>query len=352
MKLHTMSVNGALSDRIGSHRASWVRMRAVQEALRGNEVITYNDHTKIDFASFGPEDTVMIYLGMEWSGGLNLFGGANDENAIRLGYPTKSPNPILFLDEDPIDLLGLMRQRKFEPDSMWGKVSSAARAERIYKGAQSLKQPWMADLIVGDSHSLSQFSGIERIHRFDGQTLHGALAKGLWSLVYSDRDIYKGEEKRYGELRRVTFYLGSIDIRFHIDRQSDPYDALTDMMREYYKQLVALKKRDNTEITLVAPMPIETEDRKMSKTGYYKGKPFYGSLSQRQGYRNHMIDLMLKMAKAGGFKVLGHPEYFAGDDGVMDQKYMEPAKGVHLSWEFSRYHRLLRGEQDVILYQP
>ena len=142
MRFHTMSPNGALSERIGSHRAAWVRMRALQEQAAGRgEIIMYNDPTQIPVKDFGPDDTILVYLGMEWGGGLNLFGGASDDNAIRLGMPAKSPNPVYFLDEDPTDLTVQMRLRKTPEGSLWSQVMNNKRVINTYAQAKSLKQP-------------------------------------------------------------------------------------------------------------------------------------------------------------------------------------------------------------------
>lgn len=341
MKFHTMSVNGALSNRIGSHRAAWVRMRQAQEATRGNEIIMYDKHENMDPKSFGEDETVLVYLGMEWSGALNLFGGNSDENAIRLGWPTKCDNQIFFLDEDPVDLPKIMGLRKYDEGSMWDKVLHSKRVQRIYNDAGSLKQPEFSKMIMGDSHSLSQFSGDEHIVRKDGKTLHGALSQGLETML-----PYHPEQ--------LMLYFGSIDVRFHIHTQPNPEDAIRDMLREYHKQLVALKKT-GIEISLVELMPIESEDRKMAQTGMYKGKPFYGSHAQRAGYRDLFNEFLLKSSKHAGFTLYGHPSYFCDLEGrpdLFNQQYMEPAKGVHSSWEYSRFERNKRGEEDVVIYTP
>jgi len=126
----------------------------------------------------------------------------------------------------------------------------------------------------------------------------------------------------------ITFCFGSIDIRHHLLRH-DNVD-LKAMIKEYIKQ--AKECTDNPKFA--APVPVEYEGRKLPKTGYYKGTPFYGSQSERKRITTEFIDILTEesnnnVVKPPSFWYDMDPEKYA-------LNFMERNSSVHIAPPFYR----------------
>ncbi|MEK9696417.1 MAG: hypothetical protein VW270_11670, partial [Candidatus Poseidoniales archaeon] len=130
------------------------------------------------------------------------------------------------------------------------------------KQISSLKQQDLNydDIMVGDSHTIAFSSSTDRVYRNDGKTLFGAIKAGLGSFLRGTTP--KG---------RVSLCFGSIDIRHHLLRRDNP--GIEDLVAKYVEQGNDLAE----DVWYCAPVPVEYEDRKIPKSGFYKGTPFYGT---------------------------------------------------------------------------
>jgi len=174
-------------------------------------------------------------------------------------------------------------------------------------------------VIVGDSHVLSMWREGYEIHRYDGKTLYGMLEQGLSEFVPLNT-------------KELILYFGNIDIRHHLMRTKLPLMEVRSLIEEYINQITTLTayRRDITSITIVAPLPIEDESRKLPKTGYYKGTPFYGSWEERNRLRDIMLNLLYQHALDHDLKIISWPDHYKEND-QLSFDVMEKPKSVHIS---------------------
>jgi hypothetical protein len=322
MKIATYSPNGTLTSKEGSHRTAWAYMRADQISRDGHDVdIVYTkDETKTDWEQY---DKIYCYLGMEWAGAINLFGGATDENREKFDRLIGFGDKLEWLDERPIGLGDLIAKRwpNFPKDVLNARATSAP--VHTQKAAKYI--------ILGDSHSLNWYIPGASVIRHDGKTLFGALESGISSFL-----PYIPDE--------LAVCFGNIDIRHHLMRQEHPVPALADLLARLQQQLVDIQRDSGCGIQIVAPIYIEHESRKLPKTGWYKGTPFAGTWAERENLRA-LMDFFLRDACAHhGWTYLEYPSYFRNESGRMDEEYMEKPGSVHVSWAHGRFGRMLRGE--------
>ena len=89
-------------------------------------------------------------------------------------------------------------------------------------------------------------------------------------------------------------------------------------------------------VELCAPVPIEHEERKIPKTGYYKKTPFYGD----RGKRIQLDFIMMKKMKESEFNCVSPPsERYMMDGEEYAKTYMELGGSVHMSpTHYRRYN--------------
>ena len=162
--------------------------------------------------------------------------------------------------------------------------------------------------VIGDSHSLSVWKTGFGLDRTDGKT--------LWNFVNTSKpeDI----NQLYDE---TITYFGNIDVRFHLMRQPDPEQATKDLINRYLEFSSRL-----TNNTIVEPLPVEHESRKLPGTGLYKGKPFFGTREERMHLRSIIIDTL----RSSKVKLISWPDSWAEGDGTKMFEFMEPRQSVHL----------------------
>lgn len=323
MKIAIYSPNGTLTAKEGSHRTAWALMRADQISRDGHDVdvILTKNEAKTDWESY---DKIYCYLGMEWSGALNLFGGASNENREKFDRLVGFGDKLEWLDERPIGFGDLIASRwpNFPKSTLNARATSAS----------VITQKATNYIILGDSHSLNWYIPGASVIRHDGKTLFGALESGISSFL-----PYIPDE--------LCVCFGNIDIRHHLMRQANPLDSLNAMVIELRDQLQDIQADSGCGIQIVQPIYIENESRKLPKTGYYKGTPFAGSWADREALRIQMDKSFSNMCDYNGWTYLEYPRYFVNALGEMDEDYMEKPGSVHVSWAHGRMNRLLRGEE-------
>jgi hypothetical protein len=324
MKIAIHSPNGTLTSKEGSHRTAWALMRADQISRDGHDVdvIYTKDESKTDWEKY---DKIYCYLGMEWSGAINLFGGASDENREKFDRLIGFGDKLEWLDERPVGLGDLIAKRW--PD--FPKDTLNARAT----GAPVHTQKASKYIILGDSHSLNWYIPGASVLRHDGKTLFGALESGIYSFLKHTPD-------------ELCICFGNIDIRHHLMRQEYPLVSLTTMVAELQQQLHDYQLGTGCEIEIVAPIYIENESRKLPKTGWYKGTPFAGTWDERENLRRLMDSLLRDVCENNNWTYLRYPPYFRNNKGEMDEEYMEKPGSVHVSWAHGRMNRMLKGEAE------
>lgn len=269
-------------------------------------------------------EEVFIEHGVNFGGTLNLFGGANETLFDRLNRVAECKN-VISLDI-PMPDFGAQLKKRIGAASTFNKITEEW-CNRISQGlnkSECLKQEDLLQLfpdkftgaIFGDSHSPAFSHSSDVVLRKNGRTLFGMLKQGLGSELTGIRNP-----------KKITFSLGSIDIRHHILRHTD--SNVEDIVSEYVKQGSEVSNMFNCEVWYCAPVPVEHEGRKLPKTGYYKGTPFFGSRQERLDLTFRFIELLDK--KSGGKLVMPPEAWYNMDGEEYAVKYMENASSVHIS---------------------
>ncbi len=340
------------ANRLYSHRSAWGRMWA--NCL--NVQMGFN-------ADWSKEEKVYLEHGMEWKVGaksINYF--LSSEKQLReMAYENKQrvaegklpkesswdklarkakmfenfEGQLFSLDID-CPMYGTLLKTRVKPwvpqvfkDLDFDKIDEVCKSAKTIK-QQDLKRDYV---VLGDSHSLSAWHEDAGLCRNDGQTLNGAINKGLDAWLQSFAE--KGSA-----LKKVRFYFGNIDIRHHIcrlhpDNNADQIDAKKDLVIRYFKELQRIgDKYQIDEIEIVAALPIENESRKLPKTGYYKGQAFWGSWKERTAVVTEFNRVCEGLCvRLEGMTFIKWPKHFVNEQGELDFQYMERPQSVHISPE-------------------
>lgn len=186
-------------------------------------------------------------------------------------------------------------------------------------------------LVLGDSHALSAWRSDAFLSRNDGQTLNGALNQGFSGWI----DEFLAPGRKIGFLRT---YFGNIDIRHHVCRlattEQEQFILIQDLIDRYVCELSMCRvKYGLEEVEVVASLPIEDPSRKLPKTGYFKGQPFWGTWQERDACHLEFDRLLATACNDNGFKLVEWPEHFVDSCGALDFAYMEKPRSVHISPE-------------------
>jgi len=130
------------------------------------------------------------------------------------------------------------------------------------------------------------------------------------------------------DLESLTLVFGNIDVRFHILRLDADW-------KEMWRAYKAFGDSLNLEVEYALPWPVEWEERKLPKTGQYKGKNFYGTQAQRARLVNDIVSFCYDI---GMNCVQYPPEWRILDPETYARQCMEKPQSVHLSP--SLYRRL------------
>ena len=272
--------------------------------------------------------TVYIEHGVNFSGTLNLFGGATKEIFDRINRIAAHPN-VVSLDFDTPAWGEQLRKRIGAPTTYIGITEEWCDAlTKRLSTVSSLKQQELKSvsskfhgISVGDSHTPAYSQSTDIVLRENGKTLFGTLKRGLIS-----------EFRGLDPFGKITFSYGSIDIRHHILRHKE--FNLDDMLTEYVKQGRAIAAEYKCDVSYTIPVPVEYEDRRLPKTGYFKGTPFFGP---RQDRLDITLQFMERLNKISGNKVVMPPEEWYKMDGEKyANTYMENSSSVHISPQYYR----------------
>jgi hypothetical protein len=270
---------------------------------------------------------VYIEHGVNFGGTLNLFGGATKEIYDRINRVAAHSN-VVSLDFDMPAWGEQLRKRIGAPTTYSGiteqwcdALTQRLSTVRSLKQQELLKVSKKLDgITVGDSHSPAFSRATDIVLRENGKTLYGTLKRGLIT-----------EFRGLNPFGAVTFCYGSIDVRHHILRHTN--FNLDDMLDEYVRQAVMIQKEYECDISFTAPVPVEYEERRLPKTGYFKGTPFFGTRQQRLDLTYQIIEGLNKRK----VNVIMPPEEWYKMDGEKyATTYMENSSSVHISPQYYR----------------
>lgn len=305
------------NDRPTSHRSSWAFLMARQMKELGYsrvEVIT-------DHRPWRDYDVIVLHYGMEYQGTFNLFGGASDELADSLqrildytGIIISAEMPIQPIWKLVADRMktGTERFRQLRPLDFQERLKDVPHFEKVYGSKKA---------VLGDSHALAAWHPGHEMFRNDGKTMFGALNQRFETLL---------EGQQFDE---VVFYFGNIDVRHHLMRQKEHVTATLKLIDWYAESIRDFQDEwQVNKISIVGLLPIEHEGRRLPKTGYYEGTPFYGT-QQERAYLVDKINIALQgKCYLHPWTYIGWPEpWYKMDPEEYADKHMEKPKSVHLA---------------------
>lgn len=330
MKYIIDDVVTSFTDRIASHRSAWPRMQKcmVDNAFGTKSTIAFGNSDLVK------EGTWLVSTPMEFKGDVfNLFGGYTRETRDRIARVLDMDLANIKALEVPIgDIERILRPRAAKTDfdfteAEWSKIRDLMNCEVIKHEDLVLD---IQRVVIGDSHSISRFKPNTVVYRHDGLTMHGLTERGVNTYL---PDYF---------VPHLVINAGNVDIRHHLCRQLDPAASARKLITNLKVQLEDLQESGligTFEVT--APYPIEFEGRKLPKTGYYKGTPFFGSHPQRDRIRSIMTNEM----KYQFDNVYEWPtNWYMMDPEDYARTYMEKPGSVHLSPEYYEWDLLLNVE--------
>ena len=307
----------SVSTNIASHRSSWLYLLKNQldnEGYSNVKVLTKSDKWDDYYVM------IIYYCSSYNDGKFSTFG--NYEKVRRRMFQFQNYNGILFsLHNKCANISKFVQKNKFLREVNLELIeyneerSIALNQVRKYENA-----------VIGDSHAASVYRPSYMVSRNNFNTLYGALKKGLDSyLTY--------------EMEHVIFYFGNIDVRHHFLRRSET--ETKKLYEEYVRQIEELIEKGKIKsATIVEPLPIEHEERCITKMGKYNGNSFYGSIEARKLLRGS-IESHLGHIQCKNIDIFWWPKCWEALSGKeFAERYMEkPAKSVHLSrsgyyWDF------------------
>ena len=228
---------------------------------------------------------------------------------------------VYSLDRDCPDYGVMLAKRKdvqATVDPEWtDAVSDKCRQAETLLSEDLTELEW---LTIGDSHTPAVAPRKSRVVKMDGSTLYGLIESGA-------EDVLRVLDRQGNTLSGVTLSYGNIDVRHHLLRPGA--DDWKRLWERYDELRVHIAKKYNVHCEIALPWPVEHEERRIPKTGWYKGTPFYGPREARaklvDDIRNYVIDDLstpFVMCPEGWYDL--DPEEYA-------KGCMEFSSSVHLS---------------------
>jgi hypothetical protein len=305
------------SSKLESHKSAWSYLLMSQLKSLGinARVLTKNENVH-------EYDAWLVALPMEFQGSYNLFGGANDETAARMQRLIDFKGEVYCLNRQMPDIGAFAKSRMNSCTDLWKSLDVDLLTLKSQQ-TQTIDLTLNSDtFVLGDSHSISAYVPGANISRNDGKTLFGILKEGMSNY------IPKGT-------KHLITYFGNIDVRHHLCRQPDPVKATEDLVKNYVEHLKSL---EIPKISAVKLLPIEHEERRIPKTGFYKGTPFYGSLEKRlEICQIFNKKLSIYLSEAGYGFIKWPNEWYQLSPKDYADMHMESPGSVHLSRKYYQY---------------
>ena len=271
---------------------------------------------------------ILIDPGVNFTGTLNFFGGLTEiyfNHLVDLVEAWKRGVEIYSLEEDLSrpeiyeQFRGRIGKRTTDPRFCAAFVNDL---EEMLKQCETRRYLDLNDerIMIGDSHATAFADGNQSIKKENGKLLYSILRDGLTEYL---------KVRITRATKEVTLCFGSIDLRFHVCRLK------TDPGKLAYKYLEAVRQAEedlDIKIKICAPVPVEHEERKIPKTGQYRGKNFFGTREER--HQATMEFFLTLMNNVDPFDLINPPiswYYLSGE--AFAKKYMERGGSVHISPE-------------------
>jgi hypothetical protein len=215
------------------------------------------------------------------------------------------------------DYAKMLASRKDVENKEMCERLAALQKEAVTLRSVDLGLEW---LTIGDSHTAAFAPFDSMVVKENGRTLHGQ--------VTTDFAYVREYLAECPQIRGITMVFGSVDLRHHICRLNADWKM---MFREWKKFGDSL----GVEVEYALPFPVEFEGRRLPKTGFYRGQPFYGTQKERAEILGEMWDF----SESIGMNTVSYPrEWLQLDPEEYARTRMEKPQSVHLSPEFYRRH--------------
>ena len=300
--------------------------RGAQGVMYGNMIKEKYGHCEINYGGeikdHNDYDSLWVYHGNDWSGGINMFGGVYGfpyvKNTVNFSQ-FKGKVYSIGIDFPPYHQMvkSKLDSAKKEVQPEWHDVD-LENLERMFEEAERIDYPNQTKkLVVGDSHSICMYRPGWTVNSVPFKTLNGALNEGLKSFINIETE------------GSVEFYFGNIDIRHHVCRLEGGWEKNVKDLAERYVEEV---KNLSVPGRIYELLPIENESRKIPKSGFYNGKPFSGTWEERNSARK----LFNEIIHDSGLGIQW-TKYLLNKKGELDFDYMEKPQSIHLSREYYPY---------------
>ena len=261
-----------------------------------------------------PVEILYLDHGVNFGGSINLFGGFDDKLKQRVDNFLLA-DKVYSLDIDMPEYGNMLAKRKDCPDKDW-----CARVQDKCDGAQTmlstdLDTDW---LTIGDSHTAAFAPEGSMVIKTNGLTLNG--------MIKNNFQYVRDHMAKCNNLQGITLVFGNIDLRHHICRLGIDY-------RDMWIELKRFGDSLPVPVEYAVPWPIEFEGRKLPKTGYYKGQPFWGSYYDRSQALAGIIETMDMISMN---KIMYPNEWLMMNPEVYAKEKMEGTSSVHISPECYR----------------
>ena len=261
-----------------------------------------------------PVEILYLDHGVNFGGSINLFGGFDDKLKHRVDNFLLA-DKVYSLDIDMPEYGNMLAKRKDCPDKDW-----CARVQDKCDGAQTmlstdLDTDW---LTIGDSHTAAFAPEGSMVIKTNGLTLNG--------MIKNNFQYVRDHMAKCNNLQGITLVFGNIDLRHHICRLGIDY-------RDMWIELKRFGDSLPVPVEYAVPWPIEFEGRKLPKTGYYKGQPFWGSYYERSQALAGIIETMDMISMN---KIMYPNEWLMMNPEVYAKEKMEGTSSVHISPECYR----------------
>ena len=300
--------------------------RGAQGVMYGNMIKEKYGHCDINYGGeiedHNDYDSLWVYHGNDWSGGINMFGGVYGfpyvKNTVNFSQ-FKGKVYSIGIDFPPYHQMvkSKLDSAKKEVQPEWHDVD-LENLERMFEEAERIDYPNKTKkLVVGDSHSICMYRPGWTVNSVPFKTLNGALNEGLESFIKIETE------------GPVEFYFGNIDIRHHVCRLEGGWEkSVKDLAERYVTEVNNLSVPGR----IYELLPIENETRKIPKSGFYNGQPFHGTWEERNNARK----LFNEIIHDSGLGIQW-TNYLLNKKGELDFDYMEKPQSIHLSRKYYPY---------------
>jgi len=279
--------------------------------------------------NFDSYDSVYVYHGNDFSGGLNVFGGIEFWSGLEYIRKLARYKGKIYSINIDFPKYSEMILSRLERVKEKGKPYSAEWDLFPWEALKSLENRAItrdpnfptqsSKLAFGDSHAISMYRPGWINVSVPYSTLYGSIKKGFEAFIPDH------------EFSHMESYFGNIDIRHHLMRQENPKESASKLAIAYVNEAVRISNKYDCEYKIWEPLPIENESRKIPKSGWYKGKPFYGSWKERNDIRNFLWDCVKLSAIGTNVKTFEWIKCLQNTKNELDFIYMEKPRSVHLS---------------------